>query len=495
MFETRNASPADNREGVVSYWPGETRKESVLDMESTTRSTRGQAGPSAPRAETPKASAPNSLGYRFTALPDCVLAAVKDKRLKPVDLQVLGAYLGFRTIRRTSAWSAIHTIVDRTGVSIATVQRSLHRLELAGFIVRTKVASPDPDEPANRTGWRVHFLFIEGAPRLASDVDHRSLREKWVAGLTPPEIAPARPGGVAKALPNYAGASDCPDELKGDGENDRSATIALDGREGEKTQTPDDQAEPEPEPTLEPEPTPRAEIAQRAEALFEALWEGIGPTRRAEERKGSWGFYLSVARETFDAAGTLALEWVEKTIRTIRQRTDSRDYGRRFTANCTAKRNGGKPECEGKRRGHEPPPAPVYADHTTYGSRPDTTLATFHCCENGVYYGPRSQAEYNAYREELRLAREQEEQRRAEVDQAENERRNTLFSQVQKPAAKGRWGRRDIAGPTRESLVKHRDGLTAWLAENPDHKLAPVQRKILAETEAKLAALGAGGAS
>ena len=44
----------------------------------------------------------------------------------------------------------------------ATVQRSLARLEAAGYLRRRRVPRPDPDEPRNLTGWRYDFPFADG---------------------------------------------------------------------------------------------------------------------------------------------------------------------------------------------------------------------------------------------------------------------------------------------------------------------------------------------
>jgi len=140
-----------------------------------------------------------ALGYRFAAVPTQLLDAIKaDKalpapspdlpelerrrlrndRLRDVDAVVMGELLGFRRCARTSVWCSKQTIADRIGMTTRTVQMSLRRLELHGFIEQVPVDVPDPDEPSNRTGWRIVLLFMPGARRQGLGPDRRRPEER-----------------------------------------------------------------------------------------------------------------------------------------------------------------------------------------------------------------------------------------------------------------------------------------------------------------------------
>ncbi len=89
----------------------------------------------------------------FAQLPHDIAA---DPRLTPVDVRVIAALL-FWARDKASAWPSDASIGKRVGRAVATVQRSLRRLQALGLLQREKVEPTDN----NRTGrvirlvWRV----------------------------------------------------------------------------------------------------------------------------------------------------------------------------------------------------------------------------------------------------------------------------------------------------------------------------------------------------
>src|SRR3954453_7870695 len=89
----------------------------------------------------------------FAQLPHDIAA---DPRLTPVDVRVVAALL-FWARDKASCWPCDASIASRVGRAVATVQRSLRRLQALGFVRRDKVEPSD----RNRTGrvirlaWRV----------------------------------------------------------------------------------------------------------------------------------------------------------------------------------------------------------------------------------------------------------------------------------------------------------------------------------------------------
>ena len=83
------------------------------------------------------------------------------------DQAVLVELLRWRNQYRHSCWVTKDIIARNLQCSDRTVQRSLRRLEDAGLI-RPAVVSPpghpDPDDPRNRTGWRIHFPWLNPNP-------------------------------------------------------------------------------------------------------------------------------------------------------------------------------------------------------------------------------------------------------------------------------------------------------------------------------------------
>ena len=78
---------------------------------------------------------------------------------------------------RTSCWTTKAKIADALGVTTKTVQRSYRHLSLAQLISLHEVSPPgcsDPNEPANRTGWRIHFLFVNAVRSNAPGPDRRT---------------------------------------------------------------------------------------------------------------------------------------------------------------------------------------------------------------------------------------------------------------------------------------------------------------------------------
>lgn len=128
-------------------------------------------------ATTTRPATDRRLGWTFqTPPPRLVDALIKQKKLSRVDKTVLGTLLDFRTHFKDSAWCCKRTIANELGRSEKTVQRSLDRLGEHGIIRQARVASPghpDPDEPRNKTGWRIYFMWITTRSDFGPGPDRR----------------------------------------------------------------------------------------------------------------------------------------------------------------------------------------------------------------------------------------------------------------------------------------------------------------------------------
>jgi hypothetical protein len=121
------------------------------------------------------------IPYAFDPTPKLVRQLRREKKLKRGDAEVLGVLLSFRRAFRDSCWCSVPKIAAELGISERTVQYALARLEAAGVIRQVRVAGPnqpDPDEPRNRTGWRVYFLFITERTDLPPGPDRRPPEER-----------------------------------------------------------------------------------------------------------------------------------------------------------------------------------------------------------------------------------------------------------------------------------------------------------------------------
>ncbi len=108
---------------------------------------------------------------------------ILNDRLRPVDADVLGVLLRYNRRRKDSCWSSKGIIARRIGRTERTVQHALRRLTERGFIAHVPVEAPEPDEPANRTGFRILLRFVHpDAPKPAApSVDRRppQARKVW----------------------------------------------------------------------------------------------------------------------------------------------------------------------------------------------------------------------------------------------------------------------------------------------------------------------------
>lgn len=125
---------------------------------------RQPTGPTKERAhharEGRQRAASGPLGYHFDPAPQFLEGLLRDGRINPVDYAVLTQLLRFRNRVKDSCWCSKATVAAKIGRCPRTVQRSLDRLGRAGVIEQRRVATPDPDDPGNRTGWRIVFLWL-----------------------------------------------------------------------------------------------------------------------------------------------------------------------------------------------------------------------------------------------------------------------------------------------------------------------------------------------
>lgn len=92
----------------------------------------------------------------FAQLPHDIAA---DPRLTPVDVRVIAALL-FWARDKAVAWPSDASIASRVGRAVATVQRSLRRLQALGLIRRDQVEPSD----RNRTGRLIRLLWRVDPP-------------------------------------------------------------------------------------------------------------------------------------------------------------------------------------------------------------------------------------------------------------------------------------------------------------------------------------------
>lgn len=173
------------------------------------------------------------VGYRFDPVPAFVSAFLLDRTLKPVDELVLKHLLRFRRFPHW-CWCAKAKLAAEVGRSPRTVQRAFDRLGRAGLIEQRPLAGADPDDPRNRTGWRIVFLWIAppgytpggGPNRAGKGAGKGRDGGGGETFLSPPPCpspeTPLSPGAETKLSPKHAGASNCPDETEQD-ENDDGA--------------------------------------------------------------------------------------------------------------------------------------------------------------------------------------------------------------------------------------------------------------------------------
>lgn len=156
------------------------------------------------------------LGYSFDPVPKSVPEMIRDGRLGAIDAQVLAVLLRFRKRVRHSCWCSKATVAAKLGRSPRTVQRSLFRLGQAGLIEQAPMESPDPDDPGNRTGWRIVFLWLTPADYRPGSGPVRAglgTQKKAPQGdifVSPPRVSPETemsPPPETLLSPNHAGAS------------------------------------------------------------------------------------------------------------------------------------------------------------------------------------------------------------------------------------------------------------------------------------------------
>jgi hypothetical protein len=134
-------------------------------------------------------------------LPEAERRRIRNDRLRDVDITVMAELLGFRRRDRTSVWCSKRTIAARIGVTAKTVQMSFRRLESHGFIRHVAVGVPDPEEPQNKTGWRIELLFVPGARGQGQGPDRRPpeerRRQQAQPGVLPVSSLPPAPAAEA----------------------------------------------------------------------------------------------------------------------------------------------------------------------------------------------------------------------------------------------------------------------------------------------------------
>jgi hypothetical protein len=107
-----------------------------------------------------------TIGYTFVAMPPIAFELCRQGKLPWSALGVLESLIGFQKHVPGSCWTTTGTlagIMESNGRSLETneraVRRSLSEIFAVGLVGRRAVPIPDPQEPANRTGYRYDFLW------------------------------------------------------------------------------------------------------------------------------------------------------------------------------------------------------------------------------------------------------------------------------------------------------------------------------------------------
>jgi hypothetical protein len=229
---------------------------------------------------------------------------ILNDRLRDVDADVLAELLRWwrKNGRHNTCRSAKKTIADELGISVRTVQYSFRRLEVRGFIRQFKLRTPDPDDPGNKTGWRIALLFLPALGlKLGQGPDRRPPEERrvWtrndgggrqpVASPLPPAAdpaasAPTQPVATQAEQPvaskERAGVSNRPDGAERD-DDAPSALVAAEPSSSSRCASGEEKT-----PAIEPEPDAPELVELIAKA--EAEWgPGMGgKVREAVHKKG-----------------------------------------------------------------------------------------------------------------------------------------------------------------------------------------------------------------
>lgn len=157
------------------------------------------------------------LGWRFrTPRPRFVDALIRDKKLSRIDGDVLGVLLDRRTYFKDSAWCCKTTIAEELKCSERTVQRSLERLGAQRVIRQAEVGppgTPDPDEPMNKTGWRIYFLWITKRSDFGPEPDRRPPDQRTKMS-SPPRTKMSSPMETKLSSPPPCATMEAPAELR-----------------------------------------------------------------------------------------------------------------------------------------------------------------------------------------------------------------------------------------------------------------------------------------
>lgn len=140
------------------------------------------SGSSPPRSS-PK-SCENSIGTPYDPVPRFARELRRERKLTRTDLDVLIELLKLTTNFRDSVWVTKAYIAKELGCCPRTVQSSYNRLQANGLIRQHELNGPDPDEPRNRTGWRIYFLWLNPSKASLPGPDRRPSSARKGGGST-----------------------------------------------------------------------------------------------------------------------------------------------------------------------------------------------------------------------------------------------------------------------------------------------------------------------
>ncbi len=147
------ANGAENR-----GWSGEGGCENI--RENTPLKNINASGGARPGCAPRNCRPPDRLiGCAFAPLPLVAIQAIKSKTIGDRAATLL-AFLLNRRQPGGWAWASNAFLARELGCSVDTVIRAAKQLAAAGLADKHQVPSPDPDDRANRTGYRWRFLFL-----------------------------------------------------------------------------------------------------------------------------------------------------------------------------------------------------------------------------------------------------------------------------------------------------------------------------------------------
>ncbi len=138
------------------------------------------------------------IGCAFAPLPLVAIQAIKSKTIGDRAATLL-AFLLNRRQPGGWAWASNAFLARELGCSVDTIIRAAKQLAAAGLADKHQVPSPDPDDRANRTGYRWRFLFL--APNVRPPQACESRNEATAPSVARPQPSVHAPDAQTRLNP------------------------------------------------------------------------------------------------------------------------------------------------------------------------------------------------------------------------------------------------------------------------------------------------------